>query len=54
MKNLAETHSSELAMEVSATSSGDSIVLIVAHGTIRGVGCFVILVLAHVWRRSIL
>src|SRR6267154_2299197 len=42
-------------MEVSVTSSrGDSIVLIVGCGVIRGVGCVVILVLAHVWHHSIL
>jgi hypothetical protein len=41
-------------MELSATGSGGSIVLIVGRGTIRGVGHVVILVLAHVWRRNIL
>lgn len=41
-------------MEVSATGGGDPIVLIVGHGAIPGVGCVVILVLAHVWRHSIL
>lgn len=44
--------SSEVAMEVSVTN-GDSIVLIVGRGTIRGVGCVVILVPVHVWHHSI-
>jgi hypothetical protein len=41
-------------MEVSATGSGDPIVLMVGRGAIRSVDCVVILVLAHVWRHSIL
>jgi hypothetical protein len=41
-------------MQVSATSSGDPIVLIVSYGTIRVIGCLVVLVLAHVWCHSVL
>lgn len=41
-------------MGVSATSSGDPFVLIIGRGTVRGVGCVIILVLADVWNHSIL
>ena len=43
-----------MAIVIAATSSGGPVVPIVGRGDILDVGCVMILVLAHVPRRSIL